>query len=218
MKIFSKSLPIVLIALTSTTALADQNDSNWRLRLRAVRIEPENQSSAGSGALNSTLLPQDAIHVSSKTIPEIDITYFFSKHIASELVLTYPQKHKVSINNGPLSEDIGSFKHLPPTLTLQYHFSPGSQFQPYVGAGINYTRISSVRLHSNTAGVDLDLERNSIGPAFQAGIDIKLNKNTYLNFDLKKLYIRSDVKLNGEKVSEVKVDPLLIGIGIGWSF
>lgn len=218
MKIITKSLIASLIATMSSYAFADSNSSNWGLRLRAVRIEPENNSSSGTGALNSTLLPDNAIHVSSKTIPEIDITYFFTKNFATELILTYPQRHNVSINSGPLSESIGSFKHLPPTLTFQYHFTPESQFQPYVGAGINYTRISSVKLHSNVAGVDLDLDRNSFGPALQAGIDIKLSKNSYLNFDLKKVYIRSDVKLNGQKVSEVKVDPLLIGIGIGWRF
>ncbi len=218
MKILTKSLIASLIATVSSYAFADSDDSNWALRIRAVRIEPENHSSSGTGALNSALLPENSIHVSAKTIPEIDITYFFTKNLATELVLTYPQKHSVTINSGPLSENIGSFKHLPPTLTMQYHFSPNGQFQPYVGAGINYTRMSSVKLHSTTAGVDLDLDRNSIGPALQVGMDIKLSNNTYINFDVKKVYIRSDVKLNGQKVSEVKVDPLLIGVGIGWRF
>jgi outer membrane protein len=87
-----------------------------------------------------------------------------------------------------------------------------------VGAGVNYTRISAVRLRSNITGVDLDLERNSVGPALQAGMDVSIGKNTYLNFDIKKVYLRADVKLNGEKVSEVKIDPLLIGVGLGWRF
>ena len=55
-----------------------------------------------------------------KTIPELDISYFFTPNIAAELVLTVPQEHRVYLNG----TDIGSFKHLPPTLTLQYHFMP----------------------------------------------------------------------------------------------
>ena len=48
---------------------------------------------------------------------------------------------------------IGSFKHLPPTLTAQYHFTNLNGFKPYLGAGVNYTRFSSVNL---PAGVDID--------------------------------------------------------------
>jgi outer membrane protein len=193
-------------------------EGNWMVRARAVYIDPADKSEAGGGALNPTLLPANAIRVSSETIPEVDVSYFFTRNLAAELILTYPQKHKVSITSGPLQESIGSFKHLPPTLTLQYHFLPDGQFRPYVGAGINYTRISSVKLHSNAAGVDLDLERDSWGGALQAGFDYKLGQNLYLNFDVKKVYIEADVKLDGAKVSNVKVDPLLVGIGLGWRF
>jgi outer membrane protein len=193
-------------------------EGNRMVRARAVYIDPADKSEAGGGALNPTLLPANAIRVSSETIPEVDVSYFFTRNLAAELILTYPQKHKVSITSGPLQESIGSFKHLPPTLTLQYHFLPDGQFRPYVGAGINYTRISSVKLHSNAAGVDLDLERDSWGGALQAGFDYKLGQNLYLNFDVKKVYIEADVKLDGAKVSNVKVDPLLVGIGLGWRF
>ncbi|MEW5888353.1 MAG: OmpW family outer membrane protein [Pseudomonadota bacterium] len=209
----------VLLAMGSAAALpALAAEGNWMVRARAVYIDPANKSEAGSGALNPTLLPADSIHVSAKTIPEVDISYFFTKNLAAELILTYPQKHKVSITSGPLQESIGSFKHLPPTLLLQYHFLPDGRFRPYIGAGINYTRISSVKLRSNVAGVDLDLERDSVGGALQAGLDMKLGDNLYLNFDIKKVLIDADVKLNGAKVSKVKVDPLLVGIGLGWRF
>lgn len=207
----------VVGALYTGVALAGES-GDWMLRVRAVNINTANHSDAGSGGLAGAL-PENAIHVSDKTIPEVDVSYFFNKHVAAELVLTYPQKHNVSIESGPLAGSIGSFKHLPPTLTLQYHFAPEAQFRPYVGAGLNYTHISSVKLHSDVApNAQLDLGRSSLRPAFQVGMDIKLAKNTYLNLDIKKAYIRADVKLNGDKVSQVKVDPILIGVGIGWKF
>lgn len=123
-------------------------------------------------------------------------------------ILTVPQKQTLSSKGAA----IGSFKHLPPTLTLQYHFdAPG--FKPYVGAGINYTRLSSVHLPT---GVTVD--RNSVGPALQVGVDIPVAKNLYLNFDVKKVYIRTDVSAAGTKVGEFKVDPILAGVGLGWRF
>jgi len=195
-----------------------QQEGNWMVRARVVNLDMVNKSDAGSGALTPALLPADAVKAADKTIPEVDITYFFTKKIAAELILTYPQKHAVSISSGPLAEPIGSFKHLPPTLTLQYHFLPDGQIRPYVGVGINYTRISGVSLRSNIAGANLQLESSSVGGALQAGVDVKLTKNMFLNFDIKKIYIASDIMVNGTKSSAIKLDPLAVGVGIGWRF
>lgn len=205
--ILAVALAASAFGLVSTQASAQQ--SPWQIRARAVHIDTAGKSAAGSGALAG--LPADAITVSSKTIPEVDITYFFNPNLAAELILTYPQKHDVSVAG---LGKIGSFKHLPPTLTLQYHFTPASQISPYVGAGVNYTRISSVRLLNGTA----DLESHSVGLALQAGVDFKIDKNWSINFDVKKVQIRSDVLVGGTAVSKVKVDPLLIGVGLGYRF
>lgn len=200
-------------AVVSMPAKAEgaNEDGRFMVRVRAVNLDPANDSDAIPGLG----VPSNAIHVEDRVIPEIDFTYFFTKNIAAELVLTYPQKHDVSL----MGTNIGSFKHLPPTLTLQYHFLPDAQFRPYVGAGVNYTRLSSVNL--NVPGVgELDLENDSIGGALQAGFDYKLNQNWYLNVDVKKVWISSDVtlKATGAKVSSVGVDPILFGIGVGYRF
>lgn len=198
----------IVLALSAMGMLAGQamaQQSPWQVRARAVHIAPADKSAAIPG-----LAGENAITVSNKTIPEIDISYFFTPNIAAELILTYPQKHDVHLNGTRL----GSFKHLPPTLTVQYHFTPNATFSPYVGAGVNYTRISSVKLLNNT----VDLENNSFGFALQAGVDYKLDKNWSLNFDIKKVQIRSDVVSGGAKISRVKVDPLLVGVGVGYRF
>jgi outer membrane protein len=97
---------------------------------------------------------------------------------------------------------------------MQYHFLPQAQFSPYLGAGLNYTRISSVDL-LNGAG---RLDNSSWGLALQAGLDYKLDQNWSLNLDVKKLQIRSDVYAGGDKISRVKIDPWLIGVGVGYRF
>ncbi len=171
----------------------------WQVRVRALHLDSANKDSTGLG-----------LSINDKSMPEIDISYFFTPNIAAELVLTIPQKHDLRAGG----VQIGTLRHLPPTLTAQYHFAPNGAIRPYVGAGINYTRFSSVHL---PAGVGID--RNSFGGALQLGVDIPLPyKNLILNFDVKKVYIKTDVSAGGAKIGSFKVDPVLFGIGLGWRF
>ena len=56
-------------------------ESPWLVRARAVHLNMANT--------NDTSV--DGLTVNDKTIPEVDISYFFSKNIAAELILTVPQ-------------------------------------------------------------------------------------------------------------------------------
>jgi len=203
MKTTMKSVLVALIAVAASQAMAQE--SPWLVRARAVHIEADNKSTplAGAGA-------PDRIAVANKTIPELDITYFFTPQLAAELILTYPQKHKVRLDG----EEIGSFRHLPPTLSAQYHFAPGAAINPYLGVGVNYTRISKVRLLGGAG----DLENDSWGLALQAGIDVRIDERWSVNADVKKANIRSDVYVGGLNASQLKVDPLLFGLGVGYRF
>ncbi|MBP6618515.1 MAG: OmpW family protein [Burkholderiaceae bacterium] len=190
---------VALCTLMSGAAMAQQTtEGPWLVRARAVHLDSANKDSTG---LN--------LSVNDKWLPEVDITYFFNKNIAAELILTVPQRHTLSAGGTA----IGSLKHLPPSLLVQYHFTDAPGFKPYVGAGVNYTRFSSIRL---PAGVDVD--RNSFGGALQLGVDIPVAKDVYLNFDVKKVYIKTDVSAAGNKIGTFKVDPVLFGIGLGWRF
>lgn len=203
MKTMLKSVVVALIAVASAQALAQELP--WMVRARAIQMEPDNKSSpvGGVGAA-------DTIKVSNKTIPELDISYFFTPNFAAELILTYPQKHNVTL----AGTRIGSFKHLPPTLSAQYHFAPGATFNPYLGVGVNYTRISGVKLLNGAA----DLENDSVGLSLQAGVDFRLDEHWSLNADIKRVNIRSDVVVGGANISHLKVDPMLFGLGVGYRF
>ncbi|WP_343026027.1 OmpW family outer membrane protein [Massilia sp. MP_M2] len=198
-----KSVVVAVIAVASAQALAQE--SPWLVRARAVQMEPDNKSSpvGGVGAA-------DTIKVSNKTIPELDISYFFTPNFAAELILTYPQRHNVML----AGTRIGSFKHLPPTLSAQYHFAPGATFNPYLGVGVNYTRISSVKLLNGAA----DLENDSVGLSLQAGVDFRLDQHWSINADIKRINIRSEVIVGGANISHLKVDPMLFGLGVGYRF
>ncbi|WP_157991565.1 OmpW/AlkL family protein, partial [Caldimonas tepidiphila] len=143
------------------------------------------------------------------------LTYFFSPNLAAELILTYPQKHTLKAGTATL----GTLKHLPPTLSLQYHLSGFGNLKPYVGAGVNFTRFSDVKVNHPTAGA-LDVERNSVGLSVQAGLDFALDKNWSLNVDVKKVRIETDVKVksSGQTLGTFTVDPVLVGVGVGYRF
>ena len=200
-----------LVALTAAACgmlaypASAQQQTPWLLRARVLNMAPANKSDPIGGAGES-----DRLSVASKTFPELDISYFFTPHIAAELVLTYPQKHDVMLDGAK----IGSFKHLPPTLLAQYHFLPGGKFDPYLGAGVNYTRISSVDLLGGAGGMD----SSSVGLALQGGVDFKIDQTWSINLDVKKVRIRSDITAAGTKISNVQVDPLLISVGVGYRF
>ena len=195
-----------LCAMTSGAAMAQQQDGKWLVRLRAVHIDSSN-----GGHTN----PDLGLSVSNKTIPELDISYFFTPNLAAELILTYPQKHDIRSHGAK----IGSLKQLPPTLLAQYHFTNLGAFKPYVGAGINYTRFSNVHFDPAVqAALSPSIKKNSVGGALQVGFDYALDKNWSINFDVKKVYMKTDVRSAGTKVGDFKVDPLLVGVGVGYRF
>lgn len=199
------TLAVLGAVAAAPAAAAHEAQGNWMVRLRGTYLDMAGKSDPIGGVGAS-----DRITVNNKWIPELDVTYFFTPHIAAELVLTVPQKQNVYLDGNK----IGSFTHLPPTLLVQYHFIPNGTFRPYVGAGLNFTRIWGADIANNS----LTLDSWSVAPALQIGMDYKLTKNWFLNADIKKVWLSSDVKAAGVKVSNVSLDPWLFSMGVGYRF
>jgi len=208
MKKIPVGIAVLALALAASTgAQASDESGPWAVRVGILELHSANKSDGG-GPLG---LPADAIHVSNKAFPEVDVLYAFTPNIVAELVLTYPQKHEVTLGG----TDIGSFKQVPPSLLGQYHFLPGGLLDPYVGAGINFTWISSVHL-LNGAG---DLKKTSVGGVLDLGLDYRIDARWFANLDVKLITpLQSDVSVGGTKVSTVKVNPMLYGLGVGYRF
>lgn len=183
-----------LMTLLPLTAQAD----NWMMRVRALDIVPQVSTSPSLAGLD----------VSSEWTPEIDFTYFVTPQIGMELILA-TQRHEVTLNGASL----GKLSHLPPTLTVQYHFQPTPTIKPYVGAGINYTHFYNVDLAPG-----LTIDRNSFGGALQAGVDIAVTQNGYINLDVKKIWINTDIKSGGTKLTNLEINPVVWGVGYGFRF
>lgn len=192
----------LLPALASAQAANDTGD--WIVRLRATYLQSANKDHTGLG-----------LSINDKTLPELDVTRFFTPEIAAELVLTNPQKQTISAGGTP----IGSLKHLPPVLSLQYHFMQFKTWRPYLGAGVNYTRFSDVRFDAaTTTALHPSIKRDSFGAALQAGVDVPVADGWLVNADVKKVQIATDVSSSGAKVGTFKVDPWLFSLGVGRRF
>jgi outer membrane protein len=191
--------PVALaIALASGVAGAAQGE--WLGRARVININPD----ASSSALN--------LNASTETTLELDFTYFVTNNLGLELILA-TKKHDITSNSTPQ----GSVALLPPTLTLQYHFAPDSPtFRPYAGAGINYTKFYDINLGGGTLTVD----NSSWGGALQIGADFPIDKKFFINVDLKKIWIDTDVKTvaTGATAANFKINPLVLGVGVGMKF
>ncbi len=240
-----KSLVVLALAAAFSPVLAQAEAGDWVVRLRATNINPsessklgetttKNLDSLGLGLTGTAVYgsPNANLQVDSNTIPELDISYYVTKNIALELILALGTKHdvKVSGSGGALTQrGLGEVNLLPPTLTAQWHFMPDQMFDPYVGAGLTYVRAMDNGLTARTVPVAgatshaIRIDTNSWGPALQAGFDINLTDKWLVNFDVKKIWFDTDVKLNPagtgyKKIDSLDIDPLVVSVGIGKKF
>ena len=203
------------VALTGFSAPAFAEAGDWQFRLRAISVVPDESA-------DITPIGGDA-DISTSVVPEFDITYFFTDNIAAELILGVTPHDVTAVGTSLGDVDLGDVTLLPPTLTVQYHFNPQGQVRPYAGVGVNYTLFFNEDLPSGTTLDSIDYDP-SLGFAVQAGVDYMLNERWFLNFDLKKVWINTDVtidattNLSAVVEADVDIDPWIFGVGIGWRY
>jgi outer membrane protein len=183
---------------------------DFMIRFRALGVIP---------ADNADIDPIDGdTELSNTATPEIDISYFITDNIALELIAATTH-HNVKAKNTDIGDvDLGDTWLLPPTLLLQYHFLSKGTISPYIGAGINYSIFYAVDNPNSGPVTDIDYE-NSLGWALQAGVDVRIADNWYVNADVKRLFLDTDVNINhGAIKADVDVDPWIFGMGIGYKF
>lgn len=186
----------------------------WLVRVRALGILPDTDTKV---TVDGVATPGNGLDIDDRVIPELDITYFLTKNIALELVLGI-SKHDVEGTGGLAGVDVGDFLIIPPHLMLQYHFDLGNGYKPYVGAGLNYSIIFNEGNAAGFNGLKID---NGFGFALQAGIDVQVRENWYLNVDVKKTWLNVDAKTNlgtTPVTADIDVDPWIVGVGLGYRF
>jgi len=218
------ALSLVGMALAAPYATAHER-GDIIMRAGLVTVDPHEESEDirlhGTGKL-----PGTSAGVNSDTQIGLNYLYMLTDHVGLEYLAATPFKHDAYARGlpGDLDGHLGTFKQLPPTVSLVYFpLSPYSTVQPYVGAGINYTYIFETKLGNSAEskgfkGLDMD---NSIGWAVEAGVDYMLTDTLMLNAQVRYIDINTTATthLNGTKVSvDVDVDPMVYMVSLGYKY
>lgn len=166
----------------------------------------------------SGILPDEAgdpipVDISDEYVPTAQIEYFFTDNISAEL-LCCVATHDVTAANGAI--DLGEVSHFPPTVTLKYRWTDLGPFEPYIGAGVNFTTFYD---SEPPAGLSVEYD-DSFGPALQVGADYRFDEHWFVNFDVRRIWINSDVTISGaiNATDEVDIDPWVVSTSIGYRF
>jgi outer membrane protein len=198
-------------AVAATPAFARDLGDGWlskerfQIRARAIGVLPDDSSSVNIGG---------DVDVGDAVTPEVDLTYFITPHIAVEAIAATAQHSLTYTGN----VDVGETWILPPTVTLQYHFTPNSTFSPYLGAGLNHSWFYGEE--EGRGFTNLDVE-GGVGFALQAGADLWINENLGLNLDVKKLFLDVDASVNLGATAirtDIDLDPWIVGAGVSYRF
>jgi outer membrane protein len=161
-------------------------------------------------------IPGATVSIATSVVPELDITYFFTRNLAAEVILGVTP-HNIDGRGAINGIPIGRAWLLPPTVLLQYHFTDLGALKPYIGAGPNYTIFFN---QTAAGGVITQLSvKNTFGAALQVGVDYMWDRHWGWNVDVKKVFLRPNVTMNnGALTGRVAIDPWIIGTGVTYKF
>jgi len=221
-----------LLSLTLAAPAIAHEAGQWIFRAGVGQVAPKSDN------LSETIVDGDttiglALEVDSGTSLTLSGTYMFTPNWAFDILAAWPFTHDVnaavSIDDGvdqlSFSTKIAEVEHLPPTFSVQYHFMPDADFQPYVGLGVNFTTFTSEKFTNivvdgenlGTLGDDLSLD-DSFGIATQFGADWMFNDNWLVNLDVRWINIESDLTVDGLEIGTVEIDPWVYSLNVGYRF
>ncbi|KAF1689030.1 OmpW/AlkL family protein [Pseudoxanthomonas taiwanensis] len=203
-----KLLPLLAVSLAAVAAPAmAQSAGDWTLGVGVHQVDPKSDN----GKLANGTLP---LTIDSDAKPSITFEYFVKDNLGIEVLGALPFKHEIAVKG---VGKVGQTKHLPPTVTLQYHFNSAGKVSPLLGVGLNYPTFFSEDTTGPLAGSRLKLD-DSFGLAVHAGLDFKVAGKGSLRVDVRWADIDTEVKVDGAKLGTANIDPLVYGVSYVMQF
>lgn len=202
---------MLLAALVATLSLAGIGrahaaEGDWYFKVGVHTVEPKSDNGTlANGALK--------VDIGNDTQPTVTAEYLFTPNLGIEFLASAPFKHTVRLNGVKSA----TFKQLPPTVSLQYHFNADGTVSPFIGVGVNYTYVFDERTTGPMTGTKLSVD-NSFNVAAHAGVDFHFGSNWLFTVDARWIKLDAKAHVNGIDVGTVKVDPLAYGLAIGYHF
>lgn len=189
-------------ALTMTSAFAVPAGT-WSIAAGAHMVDPKSDNGTlANGAFS--------VEVDDDIRPTISGEYFIANNVGIELLAAIPFHHDITLTDANGDTVDGKTQHLPPTLSLQYHFDGYNMpmnLKPFVGVGVNYTTF----FEEKVALGDLELD-DSVGVAGHVGLDIPFAPTEAFRIDARYMDIKTDAKLDGTDIGEVDISPWVYGV------
>ncbi len=201
-----RHLPLILFLAAVAPAAHAAKAGDWEVKFGLHSVTPKSDN----GHLAGGALKTD---VDNSVRPTVSLEYRITPNLGVEVLAALPFEHDVKLNGAKAA----TVKQLPPTVTLQWHFLPDGNIDPFVGVGLTYTRFFSIDETGPIAGTRLDLD-DSWGPSAHAGVAFALSDRWSLTGDVRWARIRTDAKVDGVKVGTVNIDPMVYGLAVGYRF
>ncbi len=193
-------LSALILAVSAAAPAMAQSQGDWTIGAGVHQVAPKSDNGSLAGG---TL----AVDVGNDVKPTITGEYFIADNLGIEVLAALPFKHDINIAG---LGRVGSTKHLPPVVSLQYHFNSAGKVSPFIGAGLNYTTFFSESTGGALAGSKLKLD-DSFGLAAHVGLDFQISPKAAIRVDARWADIDTDVRLDGAKLGTVNIDPLVYG-------
>jgi outer membrane protein len=214
---------LALLLTVGTASAASPQAGDLLVRGGLTAVVPTNQPNSDEILLSDGTPTGSEAKVENGYALGLTLDYMITNNWSVELLLALPYfEHKIKGDGGALDDtDIAEIKMLPPSLIGQYHFQTGTNWTPYVGAGVTYFWVldESNKLPAGLDNFDVDVS-NAWGLTGQVGVDYFFNQNWMLNLSARYVWLETDAEVKGltQKVDNVKINPVVLGLHVGYRF
>jgi outer membrane protein len=212
----------VLLAAAAAPALA-QSKGAWIIKGGLSYADPQ----SSSDALTAPTTPGVELSLGGQIMFTGSVVYAFHRHWGAELLFGLP--YRFDVDSGGSASGAGRLattKVVIPALMLQYRFlPPASEIRPYLGFGVAHAQFggeegsAALTALTNPGGSPTRIEFGSAtGPAFQFGLQVNPVGRWYVDAMLFTALLKSKATLSTGSTADVKVNPLVTSLSVGYRF
>ena len=218
-KLLSTASAGVILSMSASLASAEgaYQAGDMMLRFGVATVVPDTKT--GELSINGLDLGgSDWLDVDPGTALGFSFTYMFMPILGIEILASSPFEHDIDFDG----EELGSTKHLPPTVSVQYYpiGNKDYRWQPYLGLGLNYTVFFDEDLE-DADGAELSLD-NSFGLAASIGLDWLISDHWFANISAMWIDLNTEASVKDDGLSvtvkDVELDPWVYRINAGYRF